>query len=34
MKPIATLGDTVGCGATIIEGMPLTMANGQLVVYG
>jgi len=32
-KPTACVGDTTGCGATIIEGAPVMMANGQLVAF-
>ncbi len=32
-KPTACVGDTTGCGATIIEGAPNAMANGQLVAF-
>jgi uncharacterized Zn-binding protein involved in type VI secretion len=32
-KPTACVGDTVGCGATIIEGAPVAMAGGQLVAF-
>jgi uncharacterized Zn-binding protein involved in type VI secretion len=32
-KPIALVGDTTGCGATIIEGAPVMMANGKLVAF-
>ena len=32
-KPIACIGDKVGCGATIIEGAPVLIANGKLGAF-
>ena len=32
-KPTACVGDSTGCGATIIEGAPVAMAGGQMVAF-